>query len=124
MDEGGSGDRASLRRGSVEGASGRGRASSLGTLEDMVGKSPNTDISLYRGPVITEGKVVAGEGGSYTSDFEKWMKEGSRNGASLCEGFHEGNLEAGLLFWGTQRYVKQGSEMDFCLNRGPAFVEH
>jgi len=33
------------------------------------------------------------------------MKEGSRNGASLCEGFHEGNLEGGFLYWGPERYV-------------------
>jgi len=26
------------------------------------------------------------------------MKEGSSGGASLCEGFHEGNLEGGLLY--------------------------
>jgi len=25
--------------------------------------------------------------------------EGSRNGASMCEGFHEGDLERGLLYW-------------------------
>jgi len=29
------------------------------------------------------------------------MKEGSSGGASLCEGFHEGDLERGLLYWGT-----------------------
>jgi hypothetical protein len=27
------------------------------------------------------------------------MKEGCRNGASLCEGFHEGDLEGGFLYW-------------------------
>jgi hypothetical protein len=52
------------------------------------------------------------------------MKVGSRNGASLCEGLHEGNLEGGLLYWGTQRYVKQGSEMGVCLHKGTAFGEH
>jgi len=31
------------------------------------------------------------------------MKEGSSGGASLCEGFHEGDLERGLLYWGTQK---------------------
>jgi len=31
------------------------------------------------------------------------MKEGSRGGASLCEGFHEGDLGRGLLYWGTQK---------------------
>jgi len=27
------------------------------------------------------------------------MKEGSSGGTSLCEGFHEGYLEGGLLYW-------------------------
>ena len=31
------------------------------------------------------------------------MKKGSSGGASLCEGFHEGDLEGGLLYWGTQK---------------------
>jgi hypothetical protein len=47
------------------------------------------------------------------------MKEGSRKKASLCEGFHEGDLEGGLLYWGTQRYVKQGLEKGVCFCRGP-----
>ena len=51
------------------------------------------------------------------------MTEDSRNVASLCEGFHE-DLEGGLLFWGTLRYVKQGWEMGVCFRRGPAFGEH
>jgi hypothetical protein len=29
------------------------------------------------------------------------MKEGSSGGASLCKGFHEGDLEGGFLYWGT-----------------------
>jgi len=29
------------------------------------------------------------------------MKEGSSGGAFLCEGVHEGDLEGGLLHWGT-----------------------
>jgi hypothetical protein len=31
------------------------------------------------------------------------MKKGSSGGASLCEGFHERDLEGGLLSWGTQK---------------------
>jgi len=27
------------------------------------------------------------------------MKEGFRNGASLCEGFNEGDLKGWLLYW-------------------------
>ena len=37
------------------------------------------------------------EGGSYTGDFERCMKEGSSIGAFLYEGLHEGNLEGGIL---------------------------
>jgi len=31
------------------------------------------------------------------------MEECSSGGASLCEGFHEGGLEGGLLYWGTRK---------------------
>jgi len=31
------------------------------------------------------------------------MKEGSSGGAYLCEGFHKGDLERGLLYWGTKK---------------------
>jgi hypothetical protein len=31
------------------------------------------------------------------------MKEGSSGGASLCEGFREGDLKGGLLYWGTRK---------------------
>ena len=45
-----------------------------------------------------------GEGGcSYIGDFDRRMKEGSSGGASLCEGFHEGELEGGVLYWGTRK---------------------
>jgi len=27
------------------------------------------------------------------------MQEGSSGGVTLCEGFHEENLEGGLLYW-------------------------
>ena len=33
--------------------------------------------------------------------MDEW--EGSSVGASLCEGFHEGGLERGLLYSGTQK---------------------
>jgi len=53
------------------------------------------------------------------------MKVGSRNGASLCKGFHEGDFEEGGSFTGDpKRYVKQGSEMGTCFHRGPTFGEH
>jgi len=31
------------------------------------------------------------------------MKEGYSGGASLCTEFHLGDLEGGLLYWGTQK---------------------
>jgi hypothetical protein len=31
------------------------------------------------------------------------MKEGSRGGASLCEGFHDGGIEGRLLYWATRK---------------------
>jgi hypothetical protein len=31
------------------------------------------------------------------------MKEGASGGVSLCEEFHEGNLEGGPLYWGTRK---------------------
>ena len=43
------------------------------------------------------------EGSSYTEDFERYMKEGSSNRASISEGLHDGDLEGGLLYWGPQK---------------------
>ena len=45
------------------------------------------------------------EGGSYTEDFERYMKEGSSNRASISEGLHEGDLEGGLLYWGPPKVM-------------------
>ena len=42
-------------------------------------------------------------GGSYTGDFDRRMKESSIGGASVCEGVHKGDLEGGILYWGTQK---------------------
>jgi hypothetical protein len=38
--------------------------------------------------------------GSYTGDFDRLIKGSCSGGASLCEGFHEGNLEEGLPLLG------------------------
>jgi hypothetical protein len=46
-----------------------GGAPSLGTLEDMLRKSPDTGISLHGVPFPSEGNLVRG-GGSYTGDFD------------------------------------------------------
>jgi hypothetical protein len=43
------------------------------------------------------------EGGSYTGDFKRRMKEGSSNRASISEGLNEGELETQLLYWGPQK---------------------
>jgi hypothetical protein len=53
-------------KGSVEGAS--GEAPSLGTLEDMLRKSPDMGISLQRGPFPSEGDLVCG---AYIGDFDR-----------------------------------------------------
>jgi len=42
-------------------------------------------IYLHVGPYSTEGNLVFGGEGSYTGDFERWMKEGSLLGNSkIC----------------------------------------
>jgi hypothetical protein len=52
----------------MEGAS--GEAPSLGTQEDMLGRSPDVGISLHWGPFPFEGNLVCG-GCSYTRDFDR-----------------------------------------------------
>jgi hypothetical protein len=52
------------------------------------------------------------------------MKEGSSGGASLCEGFHEGDFRGGLLYWGTQKMrflgdMQNALQTDLSLHRGP-----
>jgi hypothetical protein len=37
-------------------------APSLGTLQDMFRKAPDTDISLHRGPFMSEGNLESGGG--------------------------------------------------------------
>ena len=45
------------------------------------------------------------------------MTEGSSGGASLCKGFHEGDLEGGLLYCGTQKMRFSGDAK--CPVNGP-----
>jgi len=40
------------------------------------------------------------EGGLFTRDFEKWVKEVSGNRASVCMGALLGEPGGGLLYWG------------------------
>jgi hypothetical protein len=58
-------------------------------LRDMQEKALEMGISLHKS--LT--------GGSFIQDFERQVKEGSGNGASLWE-FCEGNTEGGFLYWG------------------------
>ena len=53
-------------------------------------------ISFHRGLFATEGNQEYGRG-SYPGDFERRMKV-VRNGEFLCEGFHVGDIEEGLLY--------------------------
>jgi len=46
----------------VRGGGLRGGNPSLGTPEDMLGKDPDTGISLHRGPFTTEGNLESGGG--------------------------------------------------------------
>jgi len=62
-------------------------APSLGTLEDILRKALDTviSLSLYRGaPLQTRGTWSLEEGLIHRG----LRKEGSRNGVSICEGFH------------------------------------
>ena len=49
---------------------GLGGAPSLGTLEDMLRKSPDMGISLHGVPFPSEGNLVCG-GGSYIGAFDR-----------------------------------------------------
>jgi hypothetical protein len=40
------------------------------------------------------------EGGSFTRDFERWMKEALEVERLSLRELCEGNLEGGLLYWG------------------------
>jgi hypothetical protein len=62
MDKGGSVDEASLFLKRLRGGGLGGGAPSLGTLEDMLRKSPDTGISLHGGPFSAEGNLVCGAG--------------------------------------------------------------
>jgi hypothetical protein len=62
-----------------------------------------TGISLYRSPME---KL---EGGSFTSDSEIQMKEGSGNGASLYGSSSKGTQWEGSSTEGLERYIKEGS---------------
>jgi hypothetical protein len=66
----------------------------LETLGDVYRKALESGISLHRDPTGEPGQGFVYRG------LRKRMKEGSRSGASLSE---RGNLEGGLLYWGSRR---------------------
>ena len=59
----------SLKR--LRGGGRGGGAPLMGTLEDMLRKSPDAGISLHGGPFPPEGNLVGGGGSSYTGDFDR-----------------------------------------------------
>jgi hypothetical protein len=65
MDEGGSGDGASLSEGALWKGPEGGGAPSLGTLENMLGKSLDMGIILHGGPFPAKGNLVCGGGLKY-----------------------------------------------------------
>jgi hypothetical protein len=69
VDEGGSRNGAFLFEEAQCGGS-LGRAPLLGTLEDMLRKTPDTGISLHRGTLYARGEPGIRRGGSYAGDFE------------------------------------------------------
>jgi hypothetical protein len=83
MGEEGSSNGASLSEESVRRASREG--SFTGTLEDMLRRAPDRDMSLHRGPFMSEGNLESG-GGWYTGDCKWRLEGGCGNGTSLCEG--------------------------------------
>jgi len=67
----------------------------LVTQEDSYKKVSGRGIYIG-GPLESRGTCNL-DGGSCSGDFERCMKDGSSNGASLSEGLHEGDLEGGSL---------------------------
>jgi len=72
MDEGAFRDGVSLSEDAPwRGPWGGGRASSLGSLEVMLRKSPDTGISVHGGPFPAEGNLESGEGGLIYRGLER-----------------------------------------------------
>jgi hypothetical protein len=75
----------------------------LGTLKGMKRR-------LWRRASLSIGVPLGNlEGGSFTRDFKRYMKEGSGNGVSLSLWeLYEGKVEGGLLYWGSRRICSVG----------------
>jgi len=69
-----------------------GGAPLLGTLKDMYRKAQETGIFLNRSPAGEP------EGDPFSRDFERWMKVGSGNRASLSMGALSGEPGGWLLY--------------------------
>ena len=74
---------------------------SLGTLEVMPRKSPDTDghLSPFEVPFHPRGTWYVRGGGRIPGT---WI-ECCSGGASLCGGFHKWDLKGGLLYWETRK---------------------
>jgi hypothetical protein len=81
-------------------------------------------IGISKGAPLQLRRTWNLEGGSYTGDFKRRMKEGSSNRASISEGLDEGELERQLLYWGPQKMSSKALEMGVCFHSSPAFGKH
>ena len=117
MDEGCSRSGAALSGGALWGEPG-GETPLLGTLEDMKKR-------LWRWASLSVGALLGNlEGGSYIGDFERWMKEGCRDGASLSEEALWGEPGGRARLLGTLKdMLSKALEMDICFHRCPASGE-
>jgi hypothetical protein len=76
-----------------------GRAPLLGTLEDMLRKSPDTGISIHTGLFTSKGNLESGGGAHILETLDdEWRVLGTRHLSPRR--LHEGDLEVGLLYWG------------------------
>ena len=78
-------------------------APSLGTLEYMLRKSPDTGISLHGGPFPSEGNLVCGRD-LYTGNFDRWMMEGLVGGHLSARDSMKGTLREGSFTGEPERW--------------------
>jgi len=71
--------------------------------EGYVEKALEKGISLHRGPAGESGR------GSFTRDFERWMKGILKVERLSARAFCVGNLEWGVLYWGYRKVCRKGS---------------
>ena len=78
-------------------------------------KALEMGISLHGGSAGQPGV------GSFTRDFERWLKGGSRNAANLSVGALWGEPGRGLLYWGPWRICRKGSGDGHLSPHGPHY---